>query len=231
MSAPIGTRPPVITRTALPGTTLGIGPLTAALSPTTVRLTGTTTREEREAGLSNCRMGPVLREYRRPIAYDVDYVYKGTKYRSRLAEDPGNRLRVRVAVTPWEDPAPLTAGQGVAPVADEGLVTAGQSHDKFMGIGRLGCRHNFFLGSIKPPITDVKSDGPAKQHGFLWYYTDLLPQGIKPDITDINAVNPNCPGRHIIKARNQIGNRRFSGPTRTDNRNHFAGMSLKRNLA
>ncbi len=54
-------------------------------------------------------MVQVDRQFQRPIAWDVDYVYKGTKYRSRLAEDPGNRLRVRVAVTPWEDPAPLTA--------------------------------------------------------------------------------------------------------------------------
>ena len=29
-----------------------------------------------------------------PIAYDVDYMYKGMKYRSRLPDDPGNRLRV-----------------------------------------------------------------------------------------------------------------------------------------
>lgn len=49
----------------------------------------------------NCRTVPVEREFRRPIAYDVDYVYKGTKYRSRLAEDPGNRLRIRVSVMPY----------------------------------------------------------------------------------------------------------------------------------
>jgi len=49
----------------------------------------------------NCRVVPVEREFRRPIAYDVDYVYKGIKYRSRLAEDPGNRLRIRVSVTPY----------------------------------------------------------------------------------------------------------------------------------
>lgn len=52
----------------------------------------------------NCRMVPVEREFRRPIAYDVDYIYKGTKYRSRLAEDPGNRLRVRVSVAPYVPP-------------------------------------------------------------------------------------------------------------------------------
>ena len=49
----------------------------------------------------NCRMVPVAREFRRAIAYDVEYMYKGAKYRSRLPTDPGNRLRVRVSVTPY----------------------------------------------------------------------------------------------------------------------------------
>ena len=61
---------------------------------------GGANKEEREAGLSNCRTAPVVREYRRPIAFDVDYVYKGSKFRTRLAQDPGNRLRVRVSITP-----------------------------------------------------------------------------------------------------------------------------------
>ncbi|WP_312238237.1 hypothetical protein [Stenotrophomonas sp.] len=56
-----------------------------------------------------CRIIPVGREFRRPIAYDVDYVYKGTKYRSRLPEDPGNRLKIRVSITPW-----IGAEQGTA---------------------------------------------------------------------------------------------------------------------
>lgn len=47
-----------------------------------------------------CRIIEVGREFRRPIAYDVDYVYKGVKYRSRLPEDPGNRLKLRVSITP-----------------------------------------------------------------------------------------------------------------------------------
>lgn len=48
----------------------------------------------------NCRSVPVAREFRRPIAYDVDYTYRGAKYRSRLPEDPGNRLRIRISVVP-----------------------------------------------------------------------------------------------------------------------------------
>ena len=49
-----------------------------------------------------CRTVLVGRQYQRPVAYDVDYMYKGMKYRSRLAEDPGNRLRIRISVTPYE---------------------------------------------------------------------------------------------------------------------------------
>lgn len=49
---------------------------------------------------AECRSVPVAQEFRRPIAYDVDYTYRGAKYRSRLPEDPGNRLRIRVSVVP-----------------------------------------------------------------------------------------------------------------------------------
>lgn len=58
-----------------------------------------------ESADEGCRMVPVEREFRRPIAFDVDYVHKGVKYRSRLPYDPGNRLRVRVSVTPVVPPA------------------------------------------------------------------------------------------------------------------------------
>ena len=59
-------------------------------------------RQEQAPGVDqgDCRLVPVEREFRRPIAYDVDYVVRGVKYRSRLPSDPGNRLRVRVGVTP-----------------------------------------------------------------------------------------------------------------------------------
>lgn len=57
-------------------------------------------RDPKPSTGENCRPVPVEREFRRPIAYDVDYVYKGNRFRSRLPEDPGNKLKVRVAVTP-----------------------------------------------------------------------------------------------------------------------------------
>jgi uncharacterized protein YcfJ len=49
---------------------------------------------------TRCRTVDVEREERRVVGYDVEYQYKGDKYMSRLAQDPGSRLRIRIAVTP-----------------------------------------------------------------------------------------------------------------------------------
>jgi len=51
-----------------------------------------------------CRNGELERTERRIAGYDVEYQYQGQTYMSRLPVDPGNRVRVRVTVTP-DDPA------------------------------------------------------------------------------------------------------------------------------
>ena len=56
--------------------------------------------EERAAGLQNCRMEAVEKEFRRTVAFDVDYMYRGSKFRTRMDRDPGNRLRIRISITP-----------------------------------------------------------------------------------------------------------------------------------
>lgn len=45
---------------------------------------------------------PAASSQRKAIAYDVEYRYRGDVYSSRLAYDPGDRLRVRVSVAPAE---------------------------------------------------------------------------------------------------------------------------------
>ncbi len=58
-----------------------------------------TSVEAGQAGKS-CRPVRVEREFQRTIAYDVDYIHRGVKYRSRIPYDPGKRLRLKVSVTP-----------------------------------------------------------------------------------------------------------------------------------
>jgi uncharacterized protein YcfJ len=47
-----------------------------------------------------CRVVDDYREERRIVGYDVEYRYRGEVYMSRLDYDPGDKLRVRVSVTP-----------------------------------------------------------------------------------------------------------------------------------
>ncbi|MGY0504154.1 hypothetical protein [Luteimonas sp. e5] len=61
----------------------------------------TTVRRCDERG--ECREVTEPRETRRPIAYDVMYTHNGVRYRSRLAQDPGRRLRIRIGITPMVD--------------------------------------------------------------------------------------------------------------------------------
>lgn len=48
----------------------------------------------------NCRWVQVEHVVQRTTGYDVDYVWRGMKYRSRLADDPGSRLQIRIVITP-----------------------------------------------------------------------------------------------------------------------------------
>jgi uncharacterized protein YcfJ len=49
---------------------------------------------------TRCRDVTSVSEQRRIMGYDVEYRYRGEVYNSRLAYDPGERLRVRVSVSP-----------------------------------------------------------------------------------------------------------------------------------
>ncbi|HET9482418.1 MAG TPA: glycine zipper 2TM domain-containing protein [Xanthomonadales bacterium] len=53
-----------------------------------------------ESTQRRCRLVDDYREDQQVVGYDVEYRYRGDVYVSRLGYDPGDRLRVRVSVTP-----------------------------------------------------------------------------------------------------------------------------------
>ena len=57
-----------------------------------------------------CQLVEVERESRELVGYEVEYRHKGEVFISRLNNDPGTRLQVRVAVTPIEEPVVPEAG-------------------------------------------------------------------------------------------------------------------------
>lgn len=56
---------------------------------------------ERSSG-QRCRIVEIEREDRRIVAYDVEYRYRGEIFLSRLNNDPGDHLRIRITITPEE---------------------------------------------------------------------------------------------------------------------------------
>jgi len=50
----------------------------------------------------HCRIVEGAASPRHIVAYDVEYRYRGELYTSRMNYDPGDRLRVRISVTPAE---------------------------------------------------------------------------------------------------------------------------------
>ena len=57
-------------------------------------------RDRLAAGQVGCKMVTVENESKHLVAYDVDYIYRGSKFRTRMDRDPGSRLRIRISITP-----------------------------------------------------------------------------------------------------------------------------------
>lgn len=53
-----------------------------------------------------CHLVEEDREVNRLAGYDVEYRYRGDVFISRVPEDPGDRLRIRIAVSPALDSGP-----------------------------------------------------------------------------------------------------------------------------
>mgnify|MGYP000064514249 CR=1 FL=1 len=53
-----------------------------------------------------CQLVEVDREVNRLAGYDVEYRYRGDVFMSRVAEDPGERMRIRIAVSPAIETGP-----------------------------------------------------------------------------------------------------------------------------
>jgi len=61
--------------------------------------------ESRVSTESRCHLGEEYVLEQQVVGYDVEYRYRGEVFMSRLDHNPGDRLRIRVAVSPVESPA------------------------------------------------------------------------------------------------------------------------------
>src|SRR5215212_5713777 len=64
-------------------------------------------------------------------------------------------------------PLALPSGEGVAPLADDGLVPILEVHDEVVGVGCFGGLDNLLRGGVQLPVGDVLLDGGAEDDRVL----------------------------------------------------------------
>ena len=79
-----------------------------------------------------------------------------------------------------------------------------------MGIGRFCCPNDICLGLFNIPVDDIISDRIVKKDGLLSDDTDLRPQRLHGDVTDIPAIDQNLSLRDIVKPGDEVDQGGFS---------------------
>ena len=143
----------------------------------------------------------------------------GIEGRSRLVQDQNPRI---LENRPGNgDTLALSAGKVQPPLADLRVVALGKRHDKIVSVSVLRRLHNFFFRGVEAAVADILPHRRGKKHRLLRHDADLSPQRLHCHRAHVITVDSDCPRRDIVKARDQICDRRFSRPARSDEGDHL----------
>ena len=98
----------------------------------------------------------------------------------------------------------------------------------------LGHPRRFFHGFITNPVFSgqlkVGSNGSGKEDSLLGHQADQFPQPVLGNLTDIDSVQGNPSGRHIVKPRDQVDQRGFAAAGTADDGRGLSGFCRKGNM-
>src|SRR3984893_19472507 len=88
------------------------------------------------------------------------------------------------------------------------------------------------IARIPTAVANVVTDRVVKQHGILGDHPDGRAQRLLRHVTNILAVDGNAPASNVVEAKQQTGDRGFSGPRRAHHgdrvsRGHFERQGLE----
>ncbi|MOA23180.1 hypothetical protein D3C78_1437840 [compost metagenome] len=89
---------------------------------------------------------------------------------------------------------------------------------------------HFFIRGILFTVPDIIADCPCEQYRFLRDISDFVAQVCLRQIPNIDAVHEHTAARHIIEARDQADQRRFTGTSTANNRSNLAWLGAERNV-
>src|SRR6266513_3666987 len=135
------------------------------------------------------------------------------QHRAVLQEGAGN-----------SDALALAARELDAALPHPGVVPLGEPDDELMGVGRLRRRDQVALARPRPGVSNVRGDAGREEHRILRYYRELAAQILKPEVAEVNAVEPDLTLCRVVEPREQADQRALAGAGRT--RDPQAGTRL-----
>src|SRR3712207_1622019 len=125
------------------------------------------------------------------------------------------------------DPLSLPPREGVAPLADDGLVALFEIHYEVVGVGRLGGLDNLLRCSVQLPVGDVLLDGGAEEDRVLEDDPDLLAQGLELVVLYVSPIDPDGTPSGFVEAEDQADQGRLAGSRSADQRHPLAGKDVE----
>ena len=149
----------------------------------------------------------------------------GVERGGRLVEDEDPRILEQHARD--GDPLLLTARQLVAALADERVIPLGQFEDAVVH-RRGACRHlELRIGGLGLGVVQVVADGRVEQVGLLGHHADHLAERGELDLPDVDAVDLDGAGVHVVQPRDQVRRRGLARAGRTDQCDQLARLRLE----
>src|SRR5260370_5561438 len=125
---------------------------------------------------------------------------------------------------------PLSTDQAGASLANTGVETKWQFHDKLLSKRGLRGGRDFFFGNIRQAITDVVPHSVVKEDVLLCHHGNLFAQRFDGHFADVLFVDSNVAQSALIETRQQIHHRGFPGTARAHESDHFSAACAEINL-
>src|SRR5947208_10166861 len=135
------------------------------------------------------------------------------QHRAVLQEGAGN-----------SDALALAARELDAALTHLGVVPLGEPDDELVGVGRLRRRDHVTLAGPWPGVSNVLGDAGREEHRILRYNRELTAEVLKPEVPEVNAVEPDLTLCRVVEPREQADQRALAGAGRT--RDPKAGTRL-----
>ena len=143
----------------------------------------------------------------------------------RLVEDQHRRQRQH---EPRDaEQLPLSGGESCARVGQGRIIALRQARDEAVGMGGLRRGLDLGLRGLGPGQRDVLAHRAGLEPGVLQDHAEILPEAVARDTAHIVPVDGDRAAVHVVKAHEQIDERRLAAARRADDGDALAGADIE----